>query len=172
VPLPPRTEADVRYGDPDVVPVAWVDAIARLSAAEIYWVATVRPGRGPHLTPVIGVVDDGIFHFCTGVGEQKERNLRSNAHCTVVTGTNDIATGTDVILEGVAEQVIDDAELKRLAVAWADKYGDDWRFEVSGGAFHHRVSPSHDVPVFGIRPSVGYAFGRAPSSHTRYSFAT
>lgn len=167
---PPRTEPDPRYGEPDVQAVAWTDALSRLANAHVYWIATMRPGAGPHITPVIGVVSDDVFHFTTGAGEQKELNLQADRHCTVLTGTNQIDAGTDVVVEGIAERVTDGAELARLADAWADKYGADWRFEVGDGVFHHAHSPAHDVPVFAVRPARAYAFGRGPASHTRYRF--
>lgn len=166
----PRTEPDPRYGDHGVEPVAWPDAVGRLEAAEVYWLATLRPGAGPHVTPLIGVVADEVFHFCTGVGEQKERNLGADAHCTVLTGTNRMDAGTDIVVEGTAEQIDDEDALTRLADAFAAKYGDDWRFEVGDGVFRHAASPSFDVPVFAVRPALAYAFGRGPNSHTRYRF--
>lgn len=172
MPTTPHTEPDPRYGDPGVQGVAWADAIDRLAQAQVYWIATLRPGAGPHVTPVIGVVSDEVFHFCTGVGEQKEVNLRADPHCTVLTGTNLIDAGTDVVVEGVADRVTGDGDLARLADAWVAKYGEEWRFEVSDGAFHHADSPAHDVPVFAVRPARAYAFGRGPASHTRYRFDT
>lgn len=166
----PHVELDPRYGDKGVPPVTWRDAVDRLTTAEIYWLATLRPGGGPHLTPLIGAVVDDVFYFCTGTGEQKEKNLRADPHCTVLTGTNVIGEGTDVVVEGVAEPVVGDTVLAALADAYVAKYGEGWRFEVRDGRFQHAGGPDVAVPVFAIRPSRAYAFGRGPASHTRYRF--
>ena len=46
-----------------------------LENAELYWLTTVRNDGRPHVTPLIGVMQDGAVHSCTGLGEQKARNL-------------------------------------------------------------------------------------------------
>ena len=40
--------------------------------------STVRADGRPHVTPLVAVWLDGALYFCTGEGEQKERNIRRN----------------------------------------------------------------------------------------------
>lgn len=160
-----KTELDERYGAPGAEPTPWATAEAEMAAADVWWFTTLRPHGGPHATPLLAVWDDGALHVCTGRGEQKWRNLAGNPRCAAITGRNDRLSGTDYVVEGVAERVADDGRLRELAAAWEDKYGPDWRFDVVDGAF---VADGHVAEVFRVRPTVAYAFGKAPYSHTRY----
>ena len=58
--------------------------------------------------------------------------------------------------------------LRELADAWVAKYGEDWRFEVRDGAFHHGPGSAH---VFRVAPTTAFGFGKEPYSQTRWSFA-
>lgn len=81
---------------------------------------------------------DGAFAFCTGHGEQKQRNLDANPHVAVTTGgtgANGWNRGKDVVVEGMAARVTDAGTLQALADAWFAKYGEDWKFEVRGQEF-------------------------------------
>lgn len=163
--MTPRTELDARYGEPGADPTPWAAAEADMAAAELWWCTTIRPGGGPHATPLLSVWHNGAPHICTGDGEQKWRNLAGDPHCTLITGRNDRVGGTDYAVEGVAEHVTDDDRLRTLAAAWEDKYGPEWLFDVRDGAF---VADGRAAQVLRIRPTVAYAFGKAPYSHTRY----
>ena len=157
---------DPRYGDASATAPPWDDIERLLTDAQLYWIITVRADGRPHAVPLVGVWRDGAFAFCTGHDEQKHRNLESNPHVAVTTGSTGAQgwdTGKDVVVEGIAERVTDVAELQELADAWASKYADDWRFEVrgeefvelsdsggstEGGAWVFRVPPAK-VLVFG-----------------------
>lgn len=71
---------------------------------------------------------DETPYFCTGPDEQKARNLERNPRCALTTGCG-VLDGLDVVLEGRAVRVTDEARLRRLADAWVAKCGEDWRFE-------------------------------------------
>ena len=64
--------------------LSWEYVEERMSAAQNYWVATVRPEGRPHLSPVWGVWVDGAFYFGSGPQTRKVRNLSENPHvpCT------------------------------------------------------------------------------------------
>src|SRR3954463_10501088 len=111
----PATELDSRYSSADATPIAWADAIAHLSQAEIYWLSTVRPDGRPHVTPLVAVWQDDALYFCTGPTEQKANNLAHNAHCILTTGCNSFAEGLDLVVEGDARQVSDERLLQSLA---------------------------------------------------------
>lgn len=164
----PMTEQDVRYGDPDAPPTPWADAEAAIATAELWWFTTMRPQGGPHATPLLAVWDAGALHICTGAEEQKWRNLAADPRCAAITGRNDRGPGTDIVLEGVAERVTDDGRLRELARAWEAKYGEEWHFDVADGAF---VAEGHSAHVIRVRPTVAYAFGKGPYSHTRYRWS-
>ena len=78
------------------------------------------------------------------------------------------ALGVDVVVEGTAEPVHDDARLRRLSDLWAAKYGEEWRFEVRDGDFAHEHGGTANV--YAVAPDRVLAFGKAPYSHTSYRF--
>ena len=165
--MDPTVELDARYGEEGVEPTPWADARQLLGTAELSWLATVRPDGTPHVTPLITAWCDGALHFTTGGDERKARNLAANPRCTMMTGTNALHGGTDVVLEGTAVRVTGRENLVRLRDAFLDKYGEEWRFEVGDAVLRHGPA---DAWAFRIEPTVAYAFGKAPYSHTRYRF--
>jgi len=129
---------DPRYGDASATAPPWGDIERLLVDAQLYWITTVRTDGRPHAVPLVGVWHDGAFAFCTGSQEQKQRNLDSNPHVAVITGSMGAKgwdSGKDVVVEGMAARVTDAESLQTLAEAWFAKYGDDWRFEVRGEEF-------------------------------------
>src|SRR5580658_7276610 len=111
----PVTMLDQRYSDPAAVAVEWEETSRILEAAELFWVTTVRADGRPHVTPVVAVWVDGAVCFSTGDGEQKFANLRGNPHVVLTTGCSTWDRGVDVIVEGDAVQVTDEAQLGKLA---------------------------------------------------------
>jgi hypothetical protein len=77
----------------------------------------------------------------------------------LTTGRSDLGSGAlDVVLEGQAEQVTDDAELQPVATAFAAKYPTGpWDFVVRDGAFSDRDAGGR-VLVFRVRPVRGLGF--------------
>jgi hypothetical protein len=141
--LPGNVIAEIHgFSDPDAAPTPWALGLEDLVAADTFWLSTVRPDGRPHVTPLIAVWHGGSMWFSTGPEERKARNLAENPACVLTTGRSDLDAGAlDVVLEGVAEQVTSDAELRPVAAAFAAKYGTDtWDFAVRDGAFTHRVS--------------------------------
>jgi nitroimidazol reductase NimA-like FMN-containing flavoprotein (pyridoxamine 5'-phosphate oxidase superfamily) len=165
----PTARLDTRFSDPDAGATEWDEALRRLEAAELYWLTTVRADGRPHVTPLIGVLDEGAVHFCTGVGEQKARNLEHSNRVALTTGTNTWDRGLDVVVEGMAVQVTGDEALRRLADAYVAKYGEVWRFGVADGAFRNDQSDD-PVPVFRVEPSKVIAFAKEPHAQTTYRF--
>jgi nitroimidazol reductase NimA-like FMN-containing flavoprotein (pyridoxamine 5'-phosphate oxidase superfamily) len=163
----PSVELDAPYSAPAATATPWDRAQATLSAAAIYWLSTVRADGRPHVTPVIAVWSDGALHFCTGPAEQKAQNLAGNANVVVTTGNNSWS-GLDVVVEGAAARVTDDGTLNELAATWIEKYGEEWRFDVADGSFHHSEGEAH---VFAVAPAKVFAYDRdEPGGATRYRF--
>src|SRR4051812_32801228 len=156
----PSAEIDSRFSDAEAGPTPWSDAADVLERAELYWLTTVRPDGRPHVTPLIGVAADGVAHFCTGLREQKARNLEHSPRVALTTGTNTWAQGLDVVVEGTAVRLADRDELQRLAGAFEAKYGSDWHFDVGDGVFE--TEASGPAAVFRIEPAKVLAFAKDP----------
>ncbi len=163
----PTAEIDSRFSDPEAGPTPWSDAQAVLEQAELYWLTTVRADGRPHVTPLIGVVEDGAVHFCTGLREQKARNLEHRGQVALTTGNNAWAEGLDVVVEGTAVRVVERDALQRLADAYEAKYGSAWQFDVGDGVFG---SGEDAAAVFRIEPAKVLAFAKDPHAQTSYRF--
>jgi general stress protein 26 len=163
----PKTQIDTRFSEADAAATPWEETRRVLEAAELFWITTVRADGRPHVTPLVAVWLDGAIHFSTGATEQKAINLRGNPHVILTTGCNQWDRGLDVVVEGDAVQVTDDAVLERLAEAWTTKWDGRWQFEARSGAFHHEVG---EALVFSVMPTSVLAFGKGNFSHTRHRF--
>jgi nitroimidazol reductase NimA-like FMN-containing flavoprotein (pyridoxamine 5'-phosphate oxidase superfamily) len=164
----PVTTLDPRFSEPDASPTAWTQTVRTLQTAELFWITTVRADGRPHVTPLVAVWLDDAAYFATGAGEQKAVNLAANPQVILTTGCNTWDRGLDVVIEGAAERVTDDARLRRLAAAWMTKWDGRWRYEARDGAFHH--PGGGEALVFQVTPSKVLAFGKGEFSHTRYRF--
>ena len=163
----PVAELDARYSSDGASQTEWVKARQDLESAELYWLSTVRPDGRPHVTPLIAVWWDGALYFTTGPDERKAKNLAGSPHVAVTTGCNRLDEGLDLVIEGDAIRVTDDAKLRPIAEAYESKYGSDWHFDVRGGAFHHEAGEAH---VFEVAPVTAFGFGKGPYSQTRWRF--
>jgi hypothetical protein len=167
MPAHPTAALDSRFSDPRAGPTPWPVAAQALERAELYWLTTVRADGRPHVTPLIGVAEGSLVHFCTGFREQKYRNLEHSALVAVTTGTNRWAQGLDVVVEGTAQRVTDRAELQLLADVYEAKYGSDWHFDVGDDAF---TTSEGAAAVFRVEPSKILAFAKEPHAQTTYRF--
>ena len=165
----PTAAFDARFSDPAAGPTPWHAVAQALEDAELYWLTTVRADRRPHVTPLIGVTMDGAVHFCTGLEEQKARNLEHHDQVAVTTGQNTWAQGLDVVVEGTAVRVTDDDVLQTLADAYEAKYGSVWHFDVRDGMFI--TTESTGGAVFRVEPAKVMAFAKDPHAQTTYRFA-
>src|SRR3954454_4512215 len=107
----PEPALDARYSEPAAAATPWSTVEQALATAPLYWLTTVRPEGGPHQTPLVGLYVDGALHFCTGPEERKSRNLAVNDQVAMTTGVNTLHAGLDVVVEGRALRVTDDARL-------------------------------------------------------------
>jgi len=168
-----QTELDARFSSEGAKPTAWPEARKHLEGAELYWLTTVRADGRPHVTPLIAVWLDGAMHFCTGASEQKAKNLERNRHCILTTGRNSLTEGLDLVVEGDAVRVTDEAKLRRIATAYESKYGRRWHFDVRDRAFVHADGgKEHVALVFEVNPAKALGFRKGePYSQTRWRFA-
>lgn len=166
----PVTALAQQYSDPAAKPTSWEETRKALERAELFWVSTVRADGRPHVTPVVAVWFEGAVWFSTGEDEQKIVNMRANPQVVLTTGRNSWNQGLDVVVEGEAVQVTDDAVLSRVAGAFTTKWDGRWQWTASGGRF--RSSEGHgEASVFSVTPSKVFAHAKGdPFGATRHKF--
>ena len=170
MPAPSVTTFDQQYSDPAAVAAEWEETEGVLAAAELFWVSTVRADGRPHVTPVVAAWTEGAIWFSTGAGEQKFANLRANPHVVLTTGCNRWDQGLDVVVEGDAVQVTDDAVLSRVARAFAGKWDGRWQFTVRDGCFRG-PDGSGAAMVFSVTPVKVFAHAKGdPFGATAHRF--
>lgn len=162
----PTAHFDSRFSSPSATATPWDSVVETLTAAELYWLTTVRVDGRPHVTPLVGVWHDDAPHFCTGAEEQKARNLAAHADVALTTGANAWTRGLDVVVEGAARPIEDDDALRGIAAAYVTKYNDAWRFDVEGGSFVH--DDGGRATVFRIDPRKVLAFAKDPHGQTSF----
>jgi hypothetical protein len=151
---PPFKGYGVPETDEGMLPWSW--ATVRLEQARNYWVSTSRPDGRPHAMPVWGIWLDEAFFFGSGRDSAKTRNLAANPAIVVHLESGD----ETVILEGLAEQVLDDALERRVDEVYGPKYD-----------FTPDSSDESD-PWFVVRPKRAYAWTECsyPGSATQFDF--
>jgi len=170
----PITTIDERYSDPVAIATPWTEARRVLEEAQLSWLTTRRPDGSPHVTPLVAVWADGALNFMTGDHEQKSANLRADPRVAITTGRNDWDRGVDVIVEGTATRVTDDAQLHRLATAWSTKWDGRWTLVVHEGSLRHVADGellSHVIEAYSVTPTRAYAHAKGTFAHTRYLFS-
>ena len=125
---------------------SWVEARHQLEQADTYWLATVNRDCRPHVVPLLAVWSNGALHFVASEESHKARNLARNATCVITTR----GEGLDLVIEGHATKVREEARLRRVAEAYAAKY--DWQVNVRNAAFYAVRAASEP-----LRPYVGCA---------------
>ena len=167
----PVTTFDGRYSDPAATATGWEETRAALEDAELFWISTVRADGRPHVTPVVAAWADGAIWFSTGAGEQKFANLHANPHVVLTTGCNRWDGGLDVVVEGDAVQVTDDAVLGRVAGAFAAKWDGRWRWTARDGCFRDADSGADEAMVFSVTPAKVFAHAKGdPFGATTHRF--
>jgi hypothetical protein len=132
------------------------------------WLATVRPDGRPHVMPLGALWVDGAFYFNSGATTRKAINLAANPHCVIAVATHEF----DLVVEGDAVKVTDEAKLQRIADVYA---AEGWSPTVRDGALYAEFSaPAAGPPpwdVYEVRPATVYGLGTAePYGATRFRF--
>jgi pyridoxine/pyridoxamine 5'-phosphate oxidase len=159
------------YGDP---PIPWsrarelLEAAPQTQAPRTTWLSTVRPDGRPHLAGVGALWVDDTFYFTSGPGTQKSRNLAANPSCALSMGL----PGLDLVVEGRAAKVTDQATLERLAQRYAAQ---GWPARASDGALTAEYSaPSAGPPpwhLYVVTALVAFGVaGEKPFGATRWRF--
>ena len=138
---------------------AWAFARERLANPEpsrTSWLATVRPDGRPHLMPIIAFWIDGAFHFVVGEGTRKGRNLAADGRCVIAIGSSTLPS-LDVVVEGHAEPLDDEAAVRRVAETLR---ANNWPLEAHGVKVDGPNAPTAGPPPYSIYRMVpSKAFG-------------
>jgi nitroimidazol reductase NimA-like FMN-containing flavoprotein (pyridoxamine 5'-phosphate oxidase superfamily) len=143
------------YFAEDTTPTPWAEARERLADADTYWLATVRTDGLPHLVPLLAVWVGGALCFVASLTSRKARNLACDPHCVVASRRDAL----DLVVEGTAAKVSDEARLHRVAEAYMNKYG--WPVTVRDGAFYADGAPTAGPPpyeVYEVTPTTAFGF--------------
>jgi general stress protein 26 len=167
----PVTTLDQPYSDPAATATEWEQTRGVLETAELFWLTSVRADGRPHVTPVVAVWSQEAVWFSTGAGEQKFANLRANPHVVLTTGCNRWDQGLDVVVEGDAVQVTDDAVLERVAGAFTAKWDGRWQWTARGGCFRDSDG-SGEAMAFSVIPVKVFAHAKGdPFGATTHRFS-
>jgi nitroimidazol reductase NimA-like FMN-containing flavoprotein (pyridoxamine 5'-phosphate oxidase superfamily) len=134
-----------------LLPWSWV--AQKMNACRTFWLTTIHAAHPrPHVMPVWGVWLEDAFFFSTGRKSRKGQNLAANPACTITNDNGEEA----VIIEGLATEVLDAAELERVASVYQEKYKMDPR--------------TMNEPIFRVQPSrvFGFVEKTFPQSATRW----
>ena len=134
-----------------------------------WFLGTIDPGGTPHATGVGGFYVDGDFYFTSGPRTRKSRNLAANPACTISVSL----TGIDLVLEGTAERVTDQATLEEVASVARDG---GWPARVDGDALTAPYSAPSAGPapwhLYRMRVETVYGVASAePHGATRWRFS-
>ncbi len=142
--------------DNGATPTSWEFARERLENPEkprTYWLSTVRPDGRPHVMPLIGAWIDGAFYFISGDATRKARNLAGDPRCVITSSTTTLPS-LDIIIEGDATEVADEAALRGVIDHFRSKM--EWPLELRGTKVHGPNAPTAGPPpytVFRVTPS-------------------
>lgn len=167
---PTSERIDRRYSEEHAEAVPWADAEARLAAAELAWIVTVRPDGRPHATPMVPVTYDGKVYFHTARREVKYANLQANPHVLVLVGDTAWDHGLDVAFGGTVTPVTDDALLRRIVDLLLGRWdGSTWKLEIENGAVVPRP-PDIELVIFEVTPDKAFGYAKSPAGQTTYSY--
>jgi general stress protein 26 len=104
--------------------------------------------------PVWGVWMQNAFYFSTGRQTRKARNLAANPRCVVCSENSKEA----VIVEGIANELVDSKKLAEVAKVYKKKY----KVDVS----------AMESPIYCVQPGVvfGLLEKKFPATATRWKF--
>jgi hypothetical protein len=172
----PKKEADMEQKNLDIYgdePIPWSRPLEQLKAFQAgpgtsIWLSTSSPDGRPHTAGVGAVWLDDRFYFTSGPGTRKSRNLAENPNCVFSLSLPDI----DLVVEGTAARVTDEATLQRLAKVYNDQ---GWPASVKDGALTAEYSaPSAGPPpwyLYVVTPTVAFGVATAePYGAMRWRF--
>ena len=155
-----------------LAPIPWSRALEALESTDrpndTTFLATTRPDGRPHLAGVGAVWDSDRAYFVSGPGTRKSQNIAANPSCSLALSLR----GIDLVIEGMAVRVTDQATLERLAKRYAEG---GWPARVENGAYTYDYSaPSAGPPpwyLYELAPrTVIGVLAAEPGGATRWDF--
>ena len=121
----PSAERNLDGYDAPPIPWSWVQEVLDADITQApgtggpdrhtTWLATTYPDGRPHVVPVGVLFVDANLYFSASKASRKARNLARDPRCVVTVATHPF----DLVFEGTAALVTDDAELTRVRDAFA-----------------------------------------------------
>lgn len=149
------------YGVPEELEGAmpWSWAEARLAESRNFWLVTANAAGRPHSMPVWGVwmPDRERFGFSCAPTARKARNIAANPQVVV---TNDDSVNV-VSIEGRAA-ALDEAGIRAMAVAYAEKYADEPGFEDARENLDEMVEFLSNGAAFEVVPERAFGMIETP----------
>ena len=157
-----------RYGFP---PLEWERARTQLedkSGRLTCWLATTDPDGRAHIAGVGALWVGDKIYFTSSPRARKGRNLAADPRCAMSMSLADI----DLVIEGDAARVTDEATLQDLAARYAAQ---GWPARAENGALTAEFSaPSAGPPpwqLYALTPAAVYGVASAePYGATRWQF--
>jgi Pyridoxamine 5'-phosphate oxidase len=134
----------------DAAPTPWPQARERITTPEperVYWLATVAPDGRPHLRTILGLWLDGSFWFVTSEASRKGRDLAADPRCALAASST-VRPSLDVIVEGTARKVTEEAEVQLVVDAYASTM--EWPLERRDGLVFGPNAPTAGPPPYAI----------------------
>jgi general stress protein 26 len=159
------------FSSPGASPTPWEATEWALRRIQKFQLCTVRRDGRPHVTPLLAIWAFDAMWFTTGDNEQKAKNLSSNQHCTLSTGTGAM-TGVDYVVEGTASLVTDQTTRQSVAIAFEQAYG--WQHTREDGTWYQLGDAVRigNVQLYRLQPDTAFAFATGSAfSQTRYRWS-
>ena len=86
--------------------------------------------------------------------------MRANPHVVLTTGCNQWDQGVDVVVEGTAVRVTDDAALEGIAAAFTARWDGRWQWAVRDGTFSDHDGNGEAI-VVSVTPVKVFAHAKA-----------
>jgi nitroimidazol reductase NimA-like FMN-containing flavoprotein (pyridoxamine 5'-phosphate oxidase superfamily) len=150
----------------------WERAVVQLedtSGHRTCWLATTDPDGRAHIAGVGALWVNEKFYFTSGPGTRKSRNLANDPRCAISVELRDM----DVVVEGAASKVSDEATLQDLAQRYAAQ---GWPARAENGALTADYSAPSAGPapwdLYEMVPASAYGTATAePYGATRWRFS-
>jgi pyridoxine/pyridoxamine 5'-phosphate oxidase len=154
-------------------PLEWARAVKQLedtSGHRTCWLATADPDGRVHIAGVGGLWVDESLYFTSGPRARKSQNLAANPRCAVSVALGDL----DLVLEGTASKVTDEATVAHLAERYAAQ---GWPARAEGSAITAEYSAPSAGPapwnLYVLVPETAYGVATAePFGATRWRFTS
>jgi nitroimidazol reductase NimA-like FMN-containing flavoprotein (pyridoxamine 5'-phosphate oxidase superfamily) len=152
-------------------PLDWQRAVTQLedtSGHRTCWLATTDPDGRAHIAGVGALWVNEKFYFTSGPRTRKSRNLANDPRCAISVGLGNM----DVVVEGTATKVTDEATVKDLAERYAAQ---GWPARAENGAITAEYSAPSAGPapwdLYEMVPEAAYGTATAePHGATRWRF--